>query len=97
VNPHNSEQVLVQAMADRELDKSIERGQVPGGHAYTRSLYTDREGAVMLESWTIHGSGHAWSGGSPAGSYTDPKGPDATRELLRFFLDDARRSPAGLT
>jgi poly(hydroxyalkanoate) depolymerase family esterase len=97
VNPHNGQQVLAQAMADTELDKSVERGQVPGGHAYTRTLYTDREGTVMLESWTIHGAGHAWSGGSPAGSYTDPRGPDATRAMLRFFHDYARRPSAGLT
>ena len=94
VHPHNSEQVLAQAMADTELNKRVELGQVPGGHAYTRALYTDGKGTVMLESWTIHGAGHAWSGGSPAGSYTDPQGPDATREMLRFFLDHARRPPA---
>jgi poly(hydroxyalkanoate) depolymerase family esterase len=94
VHPRNSERVLAQAMADTELNKSVELGQVPGGHAYARTLYTDGKGTVMLESWTIHGADHAWSGGSPAGSYTDPRGPDATREMLRFFLDHARRPPA---
>jgi poly(hydroxyalkanoate) depolymerase family esterase len=60
-------------------------GQVPSGHAYTRTCYQDPGGATFAERWTIHQSGHAWSGGIPHGSYTDPHGPNASAEFIRFF------------
>ena len=69
------------------LQTTVQRGRVPGGHAYSRTLHADERGQTILEQWVIHGAGHAWSGGSPAGSYTDPRGPDAAREMLRFFLE----------
>jgi len=86
VHPKNGDQVLERAMKTTNPHKTVQRGQVPGGHSYTRTIYGDANGRGILEHWNIHGAGHAWSGGSPVGSYTDPQGPDATREMLRFFL-----------
>ena len=89
VNPRNGDQVIAQARAAAAvgLQARTERGQVPGGHAYSRTLHAETGGEPVLEQWLVHGGGHAWSGGSAAGSYTDPRGPDASREMLRFFLE----------
>ena len=84
VHPRNGEQVIVE-WVDPAAASSVEQGQVPGGHAYTRTIHRDSTGRVLFEHWLVHGAGHAWSGGSPSGSYTDPKGPDAARAMLRFF------------
>ncbi len=56
------------------------------GHDYTRTLFKEGNGRIFVEQWMIHGAGHAWSGGNPEGSYTDPVGPNATEEMLRFFI-----------
>ena len=87
VHPGNAEQVLWQFGAGTKLERVVQHGQVAGGHTYTRTLYADASGQVVLEAWVIHGAGHAWSGGSRSGSYTDPQGPDAAQEMLRFFLE----------
>jgi poly(hydroxyalkanoate) depolymerase family esterase len=97
VHPRNGEHVVSQSLEQNSTwstDASIERGQVPGGHAYTRTVYRDSTGRAVVEHWLVHEGGHAWFGGSPGGSYVDPKGPDAAREMTRFFYQSAPRQGA---
>jgi poly(hydroxyalkanoate) depolymerase family esterase len=86
VNPLNGEQVMAQRLHHhRGVRPSVQSGAVPNGYRYTQTTHTTADGAPVGEHWVVHGAGHAWSGGSASGSYTDARGPDASREMLRFF------------
>jgi poly(hydroxyalkanoate) depolymerase family esterase len=97
VAPANAGVVLRQAMTANHLaapatcDHHVSRpthvwhGQADGGHRYTRSQWRDEAGTVMHELLEVDGLGHAWSGGEPGGSYTDPRGPSATEAICGFF------------
>jgi poly(hydroxyalkanoate) depolymerase family esterase len=87
VHPANGEQVV--AASAGAAAQEVERARSDNGRDYTRRIYRDEGGRVVAEHWAVHGSGHAWSGGSAHGSYTDAKGPDATQEMLRFFFSYA--------
>ncbi len=88
VHPRNGDAVAAQALgAAAGLRQTTQHGQAPGGHAYSRMIHTDAEGRTMCEQWNIREAGHAWAGGSPSGSHTDPHGPDASREMVRFFFE----------
>jgi poly(hydroxyalkanoate) depolymerase family esterase len=91
VHPANGAHVIVQSKAGSTLQTTIRHGHAVGGMGYTCTVQSDESGHPMLEHWELHGAGHAWSGGSPAGSYTEPRGPDATREMMRFFLSHPLR------
>jgi poly(hydroxyalkanoate) depolymerase family esterase len=91
VHPANGGHVIAQSKAGSILQTTISHGHGVGGMAYTCTVQSDESGHPILEHWELHGAGHAWSGGSLAGSYTEPRGPDATREMIRFFLSHPRR------
>lgn len=89
VNPRNGDELIAQGVRSQAGGKAAKAasidGSVPNGHRYTRTTHSQADGSPLGEHWVIHGAGHAWSGGSNNGSYTDGKGPDASREMLRFF------------
>jgi len=87
VHPRNGEQVIAAARGHAAGSPRVEQGVSSQGRRYTRSTHHDGEGKSLAEHWLLHGAGHAWSGGDARGSYTDARGPDATREMLRFFFE----------
>jgi poly(hydroxyalkanoate) depolymerase family esterase len=85
VHPANGDELIKRRRRHPAEDIVVEGGAVPDGHAYTRTVHRKPDGSIHAEHWVIHGSGHAWSGGDTRGTYTDGKGPNASREMMRFF------------
>jgi poly(hydroxyalkanoate) depolymerase family esterase len=97
VSPINAKAVLRQSMTANHIaaptsrEHDVERptrswrSQTTGGHSYIRSQWADETGTVMHELLEVDNLGHAWSGGAPGGSYTDPRGPSASETISGFF------------
>lgn len=89
VHPSNADRIVAAAAPTgpgcalrKESDRSA------SGRIYTRTIVEDSGGSPAVEYWLVEGAGHAWSGGHPSGTYTDSHGPDASRQMVRFFLDE---------
>lgn len=99
VHPKNGDQVIAAVLASAAPLEAgstrqpvVEEGVSLQGQRYTRTVHGAVTGPALAEQWLLHGAGHAWSGGQAAGSYTDTKGPDASRAMLRFFFSHAVRT-----
>jgi poly(hydroxyalkanoate) depolymerase family esterase len=93
VAPVNADRLIAArtGKTSRGSAKPVATAGTENGRRYTCRTHHDAQGNLIAEQWMVHGSGHAWSGGNPAGSYADPLGPHASREMLRFFLETAPR------
>jgi poly(hydroxyalkanoate) depolymerase family esterase len=92
VHPSNADRIIGSVRAHfPDSEARMETGLSPGGRAYRRMLQADPEGTPLVEVWMVEGVGHAWSGGAADTPHTDPCGPNASREMVRFFL-----APGGL-
>ena len=97
VNAQNAATIVEHATAGREdkprLRASVNEGTA-GGRTYRRTVYAEADNQPVVEQWVLHGAGHAWSGGSSSGSFTDVTGPDASVEMIRFFYSQPRAGTA---
>ncbi|MDR4308644.1 PHB depolymerase family esterase [Chelatococcus sambhunathii] len=86
VHLSNAERIVEDATPDAASISARSVAGQAGRRGYTRTVVANPEGEAMIEQWLIDGAGHAWSGGRPGGSYVDPTGPDASAEMMRFFI-----------
>jgi poly(hydroxyalkanoate) depolymerase family esterase len=84
VVPLNAREIINGKIFSRE---HTQQGISDAGRRYTRQVYEDQNGLIVAEHWLVQGAGHAWAGGNPQGSFTDEAGPDASKEMVRFFLN----------
>ncbi|QIR87069.1 PHB depolymerase family esterase [Paracoccus sp. AK26] len=91
VHPQNAASIAADTLAAGP-DQTIadQATATTGGRSHRRDITSTLDGQVIVDHWTVEGLGHAWSGGRAGGSYTDPKGPDASAEMVQFFLAQPR-------
>jgi poly(hydroxyalkanoate) depolymerase family esterase len=93
VHPSNAQRIVAGRPGEAGPTRSTRHPGGDGGRGYTRMVAETGDGTPELECWIVDGAGHAWSGGHPSGSYTDPSGPSASAEMVRFFLADPDATP----
>lgn len=86
VHPSNAERIVAQAAPEEWSRKAVQQRMQVNGRSCTRTEIGSADGGPVVEYWLIEGAGHTWSGGHPSGTYTDVSGPNASTEMVRFFL-----------
>lgn len=91
----NGEQAALQWAATSRLATGAGVGTAPkpleveygeaNGYRFTRRRFHEANGHELVAFVLVEGLGHAWSGGSTTGTFTDARGPDATQLMLDFF------------
>jgi poly(3-hydroxybutyrate) depolymerase len=94
VHPANAERIIAGHGGDLARMTRSDHAASGGTRGYSRMVTNRDDGAPRLECWMVEGAQHAWSGGRASGSYTDPRGPNASAEMVRFFLEDGARADA---
>lgn len=98
VDARNGAEIVEQAIRghsnEARLQATMRQGSATSGRQYSHTVYVDAANQPVVEQWVLHGAGHAWSGGSPQGSFTDRDGPDASAEMIRFFYSQPRAGNA---
>ena len=109
VSPVNAEQAIAQwtktnaclaaeqAESRFALTEKVIDARVPDGYAYQQHIYVEADGRLLMEKWIVHGLGHAWSGSPKPSRHGDPKGPNASAEIWRFFWEAGSNAMAPLS
>ena len=82
VNPANL--TRLEEMFARVL--GVSAGLTSTDHSAIHSLYRDQRGERVLETWLVHGLGHAWGGGDPRGTHVWSLGAPMTDLMLDFLV-----------
>jgi poly(hydroxyalkanoate) depolymerase family esterase len=99
IHVDNGSKIVAQAISNavhfgviNPLRNPIQERMSTNGREHTNTVYYGRKTRPIVEHWVLHGGGHAWSGGSTKGSFTEVTGPNASAEMVRFFLSIRTRS-----
>ena len=97
VHPTNADRIVArQSHQDGAAARTTRSEHAPSGETrgYRKLVTAGEDGTRVLECWIVDGAEHAWSGGRPTGTYTDPRGPDASAAMVDFFLDGCAEAAA---